>query len=90
MIEEDTRAGKHLVALTEIHCDPVPIELGYPIGAPGIEWRLLILWHRLHFAKHLRGAGLIEADWPICQPYSLKHTGNAKACVFACSNCLLE
>src|SRR5260370_35446013 len=90
MVEEHTGAGKQLVALTEVHRDPVSIELSYTIGAAWIEGCLLILWKRLHFPEHLGATGLVETNGPIGQSYSLEHTCYTKPRIFTCSNSLLK
>jgi len=43
----------------------VRIELGDPIVAAGIKWRVFALRHRLHLTEHLRGAGLVETDFRV-------------------------
>src|SRR5690606_21043048 len=61
-----------------IHCDPVAVQLGYAIGAAGVEGRRLVLALRLNQAEHLAGGGLIEARLGRELPNGLKYMGNAE------------
>ena len=51
-------ARKHPVCLAVIYDCPVCVELGTPVRAPRIEWRILILRRLPNLTVHLRSGGL--------------------------------
>ena len=53
-------------ALAVVHCDPVGIELRYPVGAAGIEGRTLLLQNLTPIVE-LTGARLIDPRF-VCKP----------------------
>src|SRR5437763_1170051 len=81
MVEEDSIAGEQIVALTEVHRDPVRVDLGYAIRAAGMEGGGLPLRDFRNLAEHLRAAGLIEPGLQLDLPDRLQdshrpHAGN--------------
>ena len=63
MVEQDTVAGIHAVGLAVVHRDPVGVELGYSVGAAGVERCAFPLGYLLDQAVKLRSAGLIDASF---------------------------
>ena len=76
MIEEDTGACEHIVALPVVLCDPVSVELGNSVGRSGIEGRCLLLGDLLDLTEHLGCGSLIESGGRIDDPYCLEHIRN--------------
>ena len=77
VVEQDARGGVQVVALPIVHGDPVPVHLGHPVGAAGVEGRGLALGGLEHLAEHLRRAGLVEADLGIDQADGVEQPGHA-------------
>ena len=67
MVEQDAAGAKNVVALAVVHGHPVGVELGHAVGAARVKRRGFFLRNGLHFAKHFRGAGLVEADFRVHQ-----------------------
>ena len=61
VVEEDTVAGIDAVCFTVVYRDPVGVNLGAGIGAPGVEGRGLFLGDLLHFAEKLGCGSLVES-----------------------------
>jgi hypothetical protein len=60
MIEQNTVAAKHIIALTIVLHDPVTVEFGYGIRGTGMERGGLLLGYFGYLAEELGGAGLID------------------------------
>ncbi len=72
MVEEDARTGKQPVALTVVHRDVVPVDLGHPVRAPRVERRQLGLRDLADLAEHFARGGLVEANLRIHLPYGFE------------------
>ncbi len=79
VVEQDAARAKDVVALSVVDGHPVRIELGHAIRAAGVERCAFDLWDRLHFAKHLRRAGLVEADLGVDQSDGFEQVKAANA-----------
>ncbi len=79
MIEQNAAATKNAVALAIVHRHPMRVELGHAIRAARAKRRVFHLGNRLHLAKHLRGAGLVEANLGIDQANRLQQVQCANA-----------
>src|SRR5262245_31525822 len=53
------------VALAIVDGNPMPVDLGDPIGTTRIKRCALFLWNFDDFAEHFAARGLIEADFGI-------------------------
>ncbi len=62
VIEQYARAGKEVVALAVVDGNPVPVDLGHPVGTARIERGQLGLRRLAHMPEHLARRRLIEAD----------------------------
>ena len=60
VVEEDTVAGIYAVGLPVVDTDPVGVELGHSVGAPGVERGGFRLGDLLDLAEQLRGGGLVK------------------------------
>ena len=60
VVEKDAIAGVHPVALTVIHRDPIPVELGDRVGRPRVERGGFLLRDLLHQPVQFRRGGLIK------------------------------
>src|SRR5205085_1555549 len=58
--------------------DPVAVDLGDAVGAARVKGSGLMLGHLAHLAKHLRRAGLIEADVRIHDANRVEHPRHAE------------
>ena len=79
MIEQNAAGAKDVVTLAVVDGHPVRIQLGHAIRAAGVERRAFDLGNGLHFAKHLRSAGLVEADLGVDQANGFKQVEAANA-----------
>ncbi len=61
MVEEYARAAVHPVGLAVFLDDPEAVELGYGVGAVGVEGGILVLRHLLDLAVELGCRGLVDA-----------------------------
>ena len=61
VVEEYAGAGVHVVGLAVFLDNPEAVELGYGVGAVGVEGGVLVLGHFLDLAVELRCGGLVEA-----------------------------
>ena len=61
VVEEDARTAEHVVGLAILLDNPEAIELGYGIGAIGMEGSVLVLRNLLYLAIQLGGRSLIDA-----------------------------
>ena len=61
MIEEDAVGDEESIGFAVVDAVPVGGDLGYGIGAAGVEGGGLILG-RVGGAEHFRGPGLVDAD----------------------------
>ena len=77
MVEEDSRAGEHTVALAVILGYPVTVQLRYAVGTSRVEGGSLLLRNLLHETEHLGGRSLIEAALGLNCADSLEHICNA-------------
>ena len=81
VVEEDARATEHLICLAIFLYNPVPVELGYCIGAIGMEWCIFILWDLLDLTIKFRGRRLINVT-RLSKPteaYSLEYTEHTRS-----------
>ena len=81
MVEKNTRAAEHIVGFAVLLNDPISIELGYGIGAVGMERGFLVLRDLLHLAIKLRGRSLIDAAGlgKSALAYGLKNAQHARS-----------
>jgi len=78
VVEEYPRDRVDAVALPVVDRNPVPVDLGDPVGAPRVERGLLRLRRLLHLPEHLARGGLVEADLRIDDPYRLEDPRHAE------------
>ena len=63
VVEQDAVAGIHAVGFTVVDGDPVGVEFGAGVGAPGVEGGGFLLRGFLDEAVEFAGAGLVEAGF---------------------------
>src|SRR5438876_6337095 len=90
MVEQDSRASKHVVTLAEVDCDPMAIELGNTVGAAWMKRRLFVLWGLVYFPEHFTARCLIKTNGPADLTHSFEHPCNADPGIFARCNRLLK
>ena len=86
VVEEDTVAAVHIVALTVVLHDPEAIHLGYAVRRTGIEGCGLLLRHFLDESEELGSGSLIDAAFvgKTCDTHSLKESQNAHGISLSC------
>src|SRR5439155_1118965 len=60
VIEQDSRAGEQVIALTVIDCQEMSVNFRYPIRTAWIERRMFTLGSFADFAEHFAAAGLVK------------------------------
>src|ERR1700689_1056725 len=78
MVEEDPRRRVKPVALAVIDRDPVPVDLGHPVGAARVEGRALGLRDFLNLSEHLGRRRLVEADLWVDDPDRVEDAGHTE------------
>ena len=79
VVEQDATGAKNTVAFAVVDRHPVRIQLGHTVGTARVERGGFFLRNGLHFAKHLRGAGLVEADFGIDETHCFQQVQSADA-----------
>ena len=67
MVEQYSRTGEQIIALSIVHGEEVSVDLGHTVGTPWIERSFLILGCFADLPEHFTAGSLVKLDLPIDQ-----------------------
>jgi hypothetical protein len=90
VVEKNAAGAEDAIAFPVVHGHPMGVQLRNTVGAARVEWGFLNLGNRLHLAKHLGCAGLVEPDVLIEQANGFQQVQGPKARDLGCCRRLVE